>query len=100
MISDYLLNDPRMHAAIEEFTSMIADRYPSATLRTYVNEEPVGVFLHAAGDIDDPDEVMDWVIHRVVEIQVDDDISRYVLPVSRTECDEIQSGRDLIDSTQ
>jgi hypothetical protein len=82
---DALLHDPRIESAINEFTSLISHHYPGTTFTTYVGDDSGGVFLRAVIDVDDPDEVMNLVIDRLVKVQDEEDVPLYVLPVTTRE---------------
>lgn len=89
-----LLDDPRIQAAISEFTSLILDHFPGTTFSRYVGDDPVGVYLRAVVDIDDPDEVIDLIIDRLVTLHVEDLLPFYVLPVRTRERSERVYARD------
>lgn len=75
--------DPRILAALDELKGLIQEHFPSATFKVLwgLGDMPEGVFLEATVDIEDPDEVMDLVIHRMVELEVDEGLPVYVLAV-------------------
>lgn len=74
-------DDPRMLEAVRELQTTILDRYPDTTFDLIAGEDPEGVRLIANVDVDDPDQVFDLIVDRLVTFQVDDDLSLYVLPV-------------------
>ena len=74
--------DGRMQAAIAELRALIGQRYPDATFSlSHPEDEPTSVELTAVVDVDDPDEVLDLVIDRVVELQVDEELPIHVVPI-------------------
>ena len=79
------LEDPRMQDAIRELQSVILQRYPNTSFDLAYGDDPEGVRLIAHVDVDDPDEVFDLIVRRLVELQVEDDLSLYVLPVRTAE---------------
>ncbi len=74
------LADSRINAALAELQGIIQARYPAATFVTFRGEDPDGMYLEATVDIDDPDDVVDLVIDRLVELG-DDEIPVHVIPV-------------------
>src|SRR6266705_3363787 len=78
--------DARIQSALDELRSVIAERYPSATFRiARDSEEPENVDLLTTVDLEDPDEVLDLVIERLVELQVDERIPVHVIPIRTPE---------------
>ena len=64
---------------------MIQQRWPSATFSVSRGNDPVGIYLDTAVDLDDPDEVMDLVIDRLLELQVDEGLPVHVVPLRTPE---------------
>ena len=77
--------DPRLVAALTELKELIQGRYPSARFEVFQGEDPEGIRLRTIVDLDDPDEVMDLVLDRLLELQLDDGLPVYVLPVRTPE---------------
>lgn len=78
--------DPRTQQAIEEVRGVIEQHYPGAQFQvTRGHDEPVNVHLVTTVDLDDPDEVLDLVNDRLVELQVEERIPLYVIPVRTPE---------------
>jgi hypothetical protein len=78
--------DERTQAAVAELQSTIAHHYPTATFSvSRGHDEPENVHLNVVVDVDDTDEVLDLVIDRVVELQVDERIPVHVIPVRTPE---------------
>src|SRR5579871_615628 len=71
--------------AIRELEELIARRYPLATFEVGQGDDPAGTYLIATVDLDDPDDVMDLVIDRLLELQIDQSLPVYVLPLSRSQ---------------
>jgi hypothetical protein len=79
---DRLHVDGRMEAAIAELQALIGQRYPDTTFSlSHPDDEPTSVELTAVVDVDDPDEVLDMVIDRVVQFQVDEQLPIHVVPI-------------------
>jgi hypothetical protein len=89
-----LRSNPRIRAAIAEFRELISSHYPNTTFSESIGEDPIGVWLTAVVDIDDPDEVLDLITKRLVEIQVNEGLPLYILPVRTRERDEAIYARE------
>jgi hypothetical protein len=77
---------PHMQHALEELQGIIAQHYPTATFAISRGEDdPEAVHLTTTVDLDDPDEVMDLVIARVMELQVEEKLPVYLIPVRTPE---------------
>lgn len=81
----FSLEDPRIQRAVEELKGLIHNRYPSATFEVFEGEDPEGVYLRTTVDIEDRDEVIDTVIDRSLEIQIDEGLPVYVIVVQPLE---------------
>jgi hypothetical protein len=74
--------DERTRQAVRELQGVIAARYPTATFAlTRSPEDPASLHLLAIADVDDPDEVGDLVVERVVALQVEEGIPLHVIPL-------------------
>jgi hypothetical protein len=72
----------RIQGAIDELRGLVLQRYPTARFAvTRAEDEPQNVHLIAVVDVEDTDEVLDLVIERVVELQVDEQIPVHVIPI-------------------
>ncbi|HEY7033216.1 MAG TPA: hypothetical protein VH482_17890 [Thermomicrobiales bacterium] len=83
--SDTLRSDPRIQAAVAEMKDLISAHFPGTTYVVSIGDDPVGVYLDAIVDIDDPDEVMDLIIDRLLVLQVDELLPFYVIPLRTLE---------------
>lgn len=78
--------DQRTQAALDELQGLIAQRYPLATFEVaYATDEPDNIHLTAIVDVDDTDTVLDLIIDRVVELQVEARIPVHVIPIRTPE---------------
>jgi hypothetical protein len=78
--------DPRIRQAIDELRRTIRERYPSAQFAVERgHDEPENVHLITTVDLDDPDEVVDLVLDRMIELEVDERIPLYVIAVRTPE---------------
>jgi hypothetical protein len=77
---------PPMRQALKELEGIIGHRYPTATFDISRGEDdPEVVHLTTTVDLDDPDEVLDLVITRVMKLQVEEKLPLYVIPVRTPE---------------
>ena len=78
--------DPRVRSALAELSGAIREGYPDATFEVLRDhEEPENIDLLTTVDVDDPDEVLDLVIDRLVELQVEERIPVHVIPIRTPE---------------
>lgn len=78
--------DVRMRQAVEELQQTIAEHYPTTVFELDRNpENPQSVFLVAITDADDPDDVGDLVVDRVVDFIANQDIPVHVIPLPTPE---------------
>lgn len=83
MISE---DHPRMKAAIAEMESIIRAAYPDAIFEVGPGDDPEGTYLTATVDIEDTDEVIDVIVERLLEMQVEEGIPLYpiiIRPIER-----------------
>lgn len=73
--------DPLIDQALAELQSLITQRYPEASFDVVYRQDPDGMRLRATVDIEDPDEVMDLVIDKLYQFQVEQELPVYVVPV-------------------
>jgi hypothetical protein len=78
--------DPRIRDALGELKGMILQRYPEATFEvSRGDDEPESIHLTTTVDVDDPDEVMDLVVDRLLELQVEEGLPVHVIPIRPVE---------------
>lgn len=85
MIEHDQRTDPRMQAAVAELQELIRSQYPSTTFTVGAAEDPDGVYMRAIVDVDDTDEVTEVFIDRMIDLQVEDGLPIYVVPVRTPE---------------
>lgn len=73
--------NPRVRQAVDELRGLIQERWPTATFDTFRGEDPEGMYLRATVDLEDPDGVMDVIGDRLLELEVDEGLPVYVIPV-------------------
>ncbi len=77
---------PRMQQALNEVRALIVERYPMASFDIRRgHDEPRNVHLMAAVDLNDPFDVLDLVRDRLLELQIDERIPLYVIPLRTLE---------------
>lgn len=93
--SDHI--DPRVARALAELERTIRASYPGARFAVAQGEdEPENIHLLTTVDLADPDEVVDLVLDRLVELQVEERIPVYVIPIRTPErilADEASHGQ-------
>jgi hypothetical protein len=78
--------DPPVLAALDELKGIILRHHPSASFTvSRGNDEPGNIHLNAVIDSDDPDQVLDLLSDRLVELQTDERIPVYVIPLRTPE---------------
>jgi hypothetical protein len=82
MTTNPTATDSRLQAAIDELQGLILARYPEATFSVSpAEDDPRITHLVTTIDIDDTEEVIDLVIERMLQLQVEDGLPIYVVPV-------------------
>ncbi len=72
----------RVQAAIVELLEIIKRQYPTAAFRVERGQDdPDAIHLVAIVDIADTGELLDLVIDRLMEIQTDDELPIFVIPL-------------------
>ena len=74
-----------IEAALAELRQLIRARYPDAAFEIFRGEDPEGVYLRVIVGIDDPDEVMDVILRRLYDFEVEQALPIYVIPVRTPE---------------
>ena len=75
------LSTPRMQAAIEEIQRLIQQHYPEATFQVEPGDDPTGMYILTTVDVEDTDVVVEVYIERLLELQIDEGLPVYVVPV-------------------
>ena len=84
-MSDYIA-DPRVNRALKELADMVRRAYPEATFGVVPAEDDPGiVHLLARVDVEDPDEVADLVMDRMLEMQFEEGLPIYLIPLRTPE---------------
>ncbi len=75
------LADPRMADAIVELQQTVLARYPGTIFEVTSGEDPGTVWMWATVDVDDSDEVYDFVAERLLDLQIDEGLPLHFMPV-------------------
>lgn len=89
MIDQAMATDPRVLAAIAEFERLISDRYPEATFEVMYGDDPDGIYLMATVDLEDTLQVLDTIMDRMLEVQIDEELPVYVIPIRPLNSDKL-----------
>jgi hypothetical protein len=73
--------DPEIQTALADFKRLISERYPEATFTVEIGGEPEGVYLIATTNSDDMFEVLEVIRDRLFEVQVEEFLPVYVIPM-------------------
>src|SRR5947209_16488883 len=76
---------PRMQAAVDELKGLLRELYPDATFQVLRSpEDSRSVFLWTTVDVPDTTEVVDAVLDRVLQFQIEQHLPIHVIPVQPT----------------
>jgi hypothetical protein len=74
--------DPRIASAVDELQTLIRQRYPDAQFEVVRDrDDPTAIHLTTTVDTDEPDDVVDVVIDRLLELQVEERLPIHVIPL-------------------
>ena len=74
--------DARARAALTELKKLIRKHYPEATFAVRREEDDADcIHLVTAVDVEDGGEVIEAVLDRMMEIQIEEDLPIFVIPV-------------------
>jgi len=74
--------DTKTQTAVAELEGMISQVYPTATFRVRRGiDDPESIHLVTTVDVEDTDAVLDAVVDRVMELQIDEGLPIHVIPV-------------------
>jgi len=79
-------SDPALQQAVAELQHLITTHYPGTTFTVGPGSDDLeGTYITATVDLDDPDDVIDLVIGRVLAFQVEDGLPIHVVPIRTPE---------------
>jgi aromatic ring-cleaving dioxygenase len=81
----FVMLDGRMQAAVDELRHLIASRFPVVEFSVHEGEDGERIHLDAYFDMDETEEVLDLVLPRMVELQIDEGLPIVVLPMRTLE---------------
>ena len=94
----------RMKNALDELMKMIKAHYPDAQFEIEQGtDEPEAIYLVTRTDIDETEDVLDLVIDRLIELQVEERLPIHVIPVRPLERDtavKLPRNFDLAETTR
>lgn len=68
---------PRLEPVIAELQQSVTGRHPDARFELFEGEDPRGTYLRAVVHVEDTDEVVDLVIDRLLDLQVEERLPLY-----------------------
>jgi hypothetical protein len=78
--------DPRISRALNELADLVRRGYPHATFQVApAEDDPSIVHLVTRVDVEDPEEVADLVMDRMLEMQIDEGLPIYLIPLRTPE---------------
>jgi hypothetical protein len=72
---------PSMETAVDMIERLVTGRFPDATFEPGYGEDPEGIHLTVTVDREDMGDVVDLSIDRLVNMQVEEHLPLYVVPV-------------------
>ena len=73
--------NPRRQRAVADLKQRVQQKYPTAAFEVSVGEEPEGVYLTPIVEGEDTEEVFAVVVDRLLELQIEEKLPLYVVPV-------------------
>ena len=73
--------DAAIQVALAELKGTIRARFPHAVFEVFEGDDPDGVYLMAEVNVEDTDEVAALYTDRLIDLQVEEGLPVYVLPV-------------------
>jgi hypothetical protein len=84
-MTDYV-DDPRVNRALNELSDIVRSAHPEATFEVASAADDADIVqLFARVDVDDPDEVADLVMDRMLEMQLEEGLPVYLIPLRTPE---------------
>ena len=72
---------PRLQNAVEELQGLIRRVDPTATFQVVPGDDPTGTYVIATVDVEDTETVIDAYIDRLLDLQIDEGLPVYVVPL-------------------
>ncbi len=77
--------DERIQHALVELQDIIGTAFPGAVFEIYPDSDPDGMYLEAMVDVEDLNDMLDVFIDRLVDMQIEERLPVYVVPVRTPE---------------
>ena len=78
--------DPKRAAAVRELTALVAQHYPETSFVVVPGQDdPEATHIIATVDVDDPDDVVDLVIDRMLVLQIQEGLPVHLIPIRTPE---------------
>src|SRR5829696_3181689 len=75
-------SNPQISRALNELADLVRSGYPEATFQVApAEDDPAIIHLLTRVDVDDPEEVADLVMDRMLEMQLDEGLPIYLIPL-------------------
>ena len=74
-------DDERIKQGIAELQGIIRSHFDEAAFAVFRGDDPEGVYVRVTVDVEDTDEVVNIFLERLLELQVEEELPLYVLPV-------------------
>lgn len=81
----YLKLDDRMQAAVDEMKHLIASNFPVVEFSVHQGEDLERVHLDVVLEMDETLEVLDLILGRMVELQIEEGLPLVVIPLPTLE---------------
>ncbi len=72
---------PRLQGVVEELQGLIRRVDPTATFQVVPGDDPTGTYVIATVDVEDTETVIDAYIDRLLDLQIDEGLPVYVVPL-------------------
>jgi hypothetical protein len=77
--------DKPMLAAINEIEALILKSYPETAFLLDLETDSQAVYVIATVNVDDPEEIIDCYIDRILELQIEDGLPLHFVPIRTPE---------------
>lgn len=75
------IDDDRIQQGIAELQGMIRKHFGEAAFAVFRGDDPEGMYMRVTVDVEDTDEVVDVFLDRLLQLQVEEELPLYVVPV-------------------
>ena len=79
-------SDPRIGRALNELADLVRGEYPEATFTVVPAEDDAAIIhLVARVDVEDPEDVANLIMDRMLEMQIEEELPIYFIPLRTPE---------------